>query len=77
MTQMHELPRQPPVDPGGPLLVLSCPFCRKAVPYPGQASDGSEAMAECELCDVYFGFDARQVYLMKTDSTAGRITRLT
>jgi hypothetical protein len=43
-------------------LVLDCPFCRQRVPYPGRTTDGSEAMAECDRCDVYFGFDTCEVY---------------
>ncbi len=27
-------------------LVVHCPFCRGAVPYPGRARDGSAALAE-------------------------------
>jgi hypothetical protein len=43
-------------------LVVSCPFCRGAVPYPGRSPDGSAAMAECEHCDVYFEAEDRDVF---------------
>jgi hypothetical protein len=43
-------------------LVLDCPFCGRAVPYPGRARDGSAVLAECLRCDVYFGFDETEVY---------------
>jgi hypothetical protein len=48
--------------------VLDCPFCRCAVPYPGLASDGSEPMAECDRCDVYFSFDPEDVYVLGSDN---------
>ena len=43
-------------------LVLDCPFCGGAVPYPGAAGHGSPALAECPRCDVYFDFDPAEVY---------------
>jgi hypothetical protein len=43
-------------------LVLDCPFCGRPVEYPGAASDGSEVLAECDRCDVYFGFHPDEVY---------------
>lgn len=45
-------------------LVVDCPFCGRAVPYPGHASDGSPALAEClnPQCDVYFDFAETDVY---------------
>jgi hypothetical protein len=43
-------------------LVLPCAFCGRPVPYPGCATADSEPMAECERCDVYFGFDTFEVY---------------
>ena len=45
-------------------LVVDCPFCGTAVPYPGRAGDGSPALAECAgpRCDVYFDFDPGEVY---------------
>jgi hypothetical protein len=42
--------------------VVDCPLCVRPVPYPGPASDGSEARAECAGCDVYFGFDSEEAY---------------
>ena len=52
-------------------LVLDCPFCGCPVPYPGLAGDGSEAMAECDRCDVYFGFDPEEVYAIGADLSTG------
>jgi hypothetical protein len=49
-------------------LVLDCPFCRCPVPYPELASDGSETMAECDRCDVYFGFDPEEIYVLESDN---------
>jgi hypothetical protein len=48
-----------------PRLVVDCPFCGRAVPYPGRAGDGSPTLAECSnpRCDVYFDFDPSEVYL--------------
>jgi hypothetical protein len=43
-------------------LVVDCPFCGRPVPYPGHAGDGSPALAECARDDVYFDFDAAEVY---------------
>jgi hypothetical protein len=43
-------------------LVVPCPFCRGHVPYPGRAGDGSNALAECVECDVYFEFGDRDVF---------------
>ena len=44
-------------------LILDCPFCGRIIPYPGFASDGSPAMAECDACDVYFDAIPDEVYL--------------
>jgi hypothetical protein len=43
-------------------LVLHCPFCGQQVPYPGRARDGSNALAECTDCDVYFDFKDSEVF---------------
>jgi hypothetical protein len=43
-------------------LVVHCPFCRGAVPYPGRSSDGSATLAECADCDVYFEFTDRNIF---------------
>ena len=43
-------------------LVVHCPFCRGAVPYPGRGRDGSTALAECEGCDLYFPFEDSEVF---------------
>lgn len=46
-------------------LAVDCPFCGRAVPYPGRVADGSTALAEClrPRCDVYFDFDPADVYV--------------
>jgi hypothetical protein len=49
------------VEPEDIRLVLECPFCGRPVPYPGSAATGSEPMAECERCDVYFDFVPQEV----------------
>src|SRR5271166_2504706 len=54
-------------------LVLDCPFCRCPVPYPGLASDGSETMAECDRCDVYFPFDAEEIYVLESNDRLGDV----
>jgi hypothetical protein len=45
-------------------LVVACPLCGRAVPYPGRAGDGSPALAECPdpSCDIYFDFDPSRVH---------------
>ena len=43
-------------------LVLDCPCCRQAVPYPGLAGGGLTPLAECLICDLYFDFALDQVY---------------
>src|SRR5258705_93804 len=42
-------------------LVLDCPTCGQPVTYPGRASDGSQALAECVRCDIYFAFPPEAV----------------
>ena len=49
------------MEPEDIRLVLECPSCGRPVPYPGPAAAGSEPMAECERCDVYFGFLPQEV----------------
>jgi hypothetical protein len=49
------------MEPEDIRLVLECPFCGWPVPYPGSAAAGSEPTAECERCDVYFGFLPQEV----------------
>ena len=49
------------MEPEDIRLVLECPFCGRPVPYPGSAAAGSEPMAECERCDVYFDFLPQEV----------------
>jgi hypothetical protein len=52
------------LEPEDLRLLIDCPFCGRAVPYPGRAGDGSPALAEClaPRCDVYFEFDPAEVY---------------
>ncbi len=65
---IHRLGFQPdPVGPPEPeevRLLVDCPFCGRAVPYPGRVGDGSPALAEClgPACDVYFDFVEADVY---------------
>jgi hypothetical protein len=49
------------MEPEDIRLAVGCPFCGRPVPYPGSAKAGSEPMAECERCDVYFGFLPQEV----------------
>ncbi len=51
-------------------LVVHCPFCRGAVPYPGRGRDGSDVLAECGECDVFFPFEDRDVF----PASARRVT---
>jgi len=48
-------------------LGLDCPFCGHPVPFPGLAGDGSDTLAECDRCDVYFEFDPVEVYSVGRD----------
>jgi hypothetical protein len=59
-----QLKPEPPQEPAAEdlTLVVHCPFCREAVPYPGRSRDGSAALAECAGCDVYFEFEDREVF---------------
>jgi hypothetical protein len=63
-----------PGDPrsAAPRLVVNCPSCRRPVPYPGRADDGSVAMAECAdpACDLYFDFDPSAVYAVRSSRSA-------
>ena len=61
------------LDPEDLRLVLDCPFCRTAVPYPGAARDGSLPMAECLDCDVYFPFAIEEVYAAGGPKTDGPV----
>ena len=64
-------PREEPVA-GEIRLVVHCPFCRQQVPYPGRTGDGSNALAECHGCDVYFEFEDRHVFPATSRSTGAR-----
>jgi hypothetical protein len=57
-----------PHEPADLRLVLDCPFCGRAVPYPGRSRDGSLALAECLGCDVYFDFAEVEVYATSVSS---------
>ena len=59
------------LEPEDVQLVLDCPFCRRPVPYPGPAGDGSETLAECDRCDVYFEFGVEEVYTLPSNHHAG------
>jgi hypothetical protein len=64
--------QQDDLEPEDVKLVLDCPFCGRPVPYPGRSTDGSEAMAECDRCDVYFGFDPDEIYTVAADEPTGK-----
>lgn len=57
------------LEPEDVQLVLDCPFCGHPVSYPGQTSDRAETLAECDGCDVYFGFDPEEVYTIRADQS--------
>jgi hypothetical protein len=54
------------LEPEDLRLVVTCPFCRALVPYAGLAGDGSLPMGECLACDVYFPFEADEVFAAGT-----------
>jgi hypothetical protein len=58
------LARRRPADlePEDLTLCVECPFCGRAVPYPGAAGGGAPALAECDGCDVYFDAAAADAY---------------
>jgi hypothetical protein len=49
-------PSSESMEPEDIQLAVECPFCGRPVPYPACAAAGSEPIAECERCDVYFDF---------------------
>ena len=51
-------------------LAVDCPFCRRAVSYPGSIGDGSAALAECDRCDIYFDFVPGEVYAASLNDAA-------
>ena len=59
-------------------LVVDCPSCRRPVPYPGRAGDGSSVLAECAdpRCDLYFDFDPARVYAARVEDDCGRSAHL-
>lgn len=62
------IPEQPDgLEPEDVELVLDCPFCGHQVLYPGLTGNGSETLAECDRCDVYFGFDPDEVHTIRAD----------
>ncbi len=48
-------------------LAVACPFCRRAVAYPGRTRDGAMPLAECLACDVYFAIAPEQVFMVRLD----------
>ena len=44
-------------------IVVDCPTCGQPVAYPGRVPDGSQALAECVRCDLYFDFAPEAVYV--------------
>jgi hypothetical protein len=67
--QIKSEPREEPVAEEL-CLVVHCPFCRQAVPYPGRSRDGSAALAECADCDVYFECEDRDVFPASSGAVA-------
>ena len=51
-------------------LVLDCPFCRRPTFYPGFDDQGEILLAECQICDVEFEFDLREVYVLAASPSA-------
>jgi len=41
---------------------VDCPFCRRAVPYPGRLEGGEWPLAECDSCDLYFEVSAADLF---------------
>ena len=58
------------LEPEDLLLAVDCPFCRRAVSYPGSIGDGSAALAECDRCDIYFDFVPGEVYAASLEEEA-------
>ena len=56
------------LEPEDLRLVVDCPFCGRAVPYPGLVGNGKPALAECAdpRCDVYFDFAIGDVYVARS-----------
>ena len=54
------------------LLVVHCRCCGGQVPYPGRARDGSNALAECLDCDLYFEVHDRDVLLASSGPRSSR-----
>jgi hypothetical protein len=48
------------------LLVVHCCCCGGQVPYPGRNRDGSNPLAECPDCDLYFEVHDRDVFPAST-----------
>jgi hypothetical protein len=67
--------QQDDLEPDDLRLVITCPFCRATVPYPGCVADGSLAMAECDNCDVYFPFGVDEVYAAGPSDLGSSIDR--
>jgi hypothetical protein len=47
-------------------LVVHCCCCGGQVPYPGRIRDGSNPLAECPDCDLYFEVHDRDVFAAST-----------
>jgi len=62
------------LEPEDVKLVLDCPFCGRPVPYPKPTKDGAETMAECDRCDVYFGFHPDEIYTIPADQPTGHLS---
>jgi hypothetical protein len=66
------VPRPQVRDPGNLRLVLDCPFCGHALPYPGRDPSDAQALAECLRCDVEFDFAAHEVYAITSTACSPR-----
>ena len=47
-------------------LVVHCRCCGGQVPYPGRNRDGSNPLAECPDCDLYFEVHDRDIFPAST-----------
>jgi hypothetical protein len=60
--QLQTEPSEGPAPAEDTCLVVHCPFCRRAIAYPGRSGDGGATFAECDDCDVFFECRDRDVF---------------
>ena len=65
---------QTSLEPEDIELVSTARSAADPVPFPGLASDGSETLAECDQCDIYFGFDPDEVYTLPARGQPSSLT---